>query len=295
MKHLYLFIFAYIFSVNGSTIKKFWYDGNAEISSYAIKENRYGELREGTRVMVFVTEPLRISTLVKPDESLPSNEKIDVIKLNDMVKFNTGIYDYSVMTSIFSSVDYNHKSIPYLGTIKVVLTAQEWCGTVFNSLKRKNNTFAGHLVSYFDSEREKRYSLPIKERTETEENLWILCRELEGHWISVGGEKNINIIPSLWESRKEHKPQDVYHCTITKEDGGSLRTSLGYEKSHRFTWTYNSKKTTVWVEQKYPHRILKWKKHDGSEGVLLKSIRKPYWELHDNKHLFLRKTLKLEN
>ncbi|MBD3393705.1 MAG: hypothetical protein GF410_16955, partial [Chitinivibrionales bacterium] len=48
-----------------------WYDGNAELSTYEITEMRYGEPRKGSRVMVFVTEPMRLSTHIKPDVKLP--------------------------------------------------------------------------------------------------------------------------------------------------------------------------------------------------------------------------------
>ena len=36
--------------------KDYWYDGSAEISSYQLYQERYGEMREGTAVMIFVTE-----------------------------------------------------------------------------------------------------------------------------------------------------------------------------------------------------------------------------------------------
>jgi len=37
--------------------KEYWYAGNAEITSYKLDQARYGELREGTSVLVYVTEP----------------------------------------------------------------------------------------------------------------------------------------------------------------------------------------------------------------------------------------------
>lgn len=32
-----------------------WYDGNAEVSSYELTQNRYGELRKGDAVLIYVT------------------------------------------------------------------------------------------------------------------------------------------------------------------------------------------------------------------------------------------------
>jgi len=111
-----------------------WYDGNTEISVYNLSESRYGEMRKGKRIMVFVTEPMRLSSYIKPDEKLSGPQKIEVIKLNDIRLFNTGIYDYNVMTSVFSSVD-DLKNIPLLSAMKVSFTSQEWCSNVFEILK----------------------------------------------------------------------------------------------------------------------------------------------------------------
>jgi len=35
-----------------------WGDGKAEISGYRIETNRYGEMREGTVALIYVTEPM---------------------------------------------------------------------------------------------------------------------------------------------------------------------------------------------------------------------------------------------
>jgi len=36
--------------------KDYWYAGKAEISSYKLEQARYGELRDGTAALIFVTE-----------------------------------------------------------------------------------------------------------------------------------------------------------------------------------------------------------------------------------------------
>jgi hypothetical protein len=37
--------------------EKYWFNGEAELSSFQLTQARYGELREGKAVMIFVTEP----------------------------------------------------------------------------------------------------------------------------------------------------------------------------------------------------------------------------------------------
>src|SRR5437879_1004520 len=51
---------------------KWWGDGKAELDGYALTQPRYGEPREGTAVLVFVTEDFSDSARVKADPGKPS-------------------------------------------------------------------------------------------------------------------------------------------------------------------------------------------------------------------------------
>ena len=82
--------------------KDYWYAGKAEISSYKLEQARYGELRDGTAALIFVTEDFLPEVQVKADRQNESN--IPVMKVNATKNFNTGIYPYSVMSSTFYPV-----------------------------------------------------------------------------------------------------------------------------------------------------------------------------------------------
>ena len=82
--------------------KEYWYAGKAEISSYKLEQARYGELRNGTAALIFVTEDFLPEVQVKADRQNETN--IPVLKVNATKNFNTGIYPYSVMTSTFYPV-----------------------------------------------------------------------------------------------------------------------------------------------------------------------------------------------
>src|SRR5437868_1990091 len=102
--------------------KSYWYSGKAEISSYKLKQARYGEIHDGSAVMVFVTEDFSKSKQVKLDH--PENagdDKLPVMKLNLVKKFVTGIYPYSMMMSAFSPVDLNN----YPHAVKTATSVQE--------------------------------------------------------------------------------------------------------------------------------------------------------------------------
>lgn len=84
----------------------YWYSGKAELSSYELKQSRYGEIRTGEVVLVFVTEPFSLKKQVKLDNPTKAGkDNVSVLKLNQVRKFKTGIYDYSIMTSTFTPVD----------------------------------------------------------------------------------------------------------------------------------------------------------------------------------------------
>jgi len=272
--------------------KDLWYDGNAEISVYKLTEARYGEPRLGKRILVYVTEPLRSDTLIKPDQLLPDNEKTDVIKLNDIRKFNTGIYDYSVMTSVFSSVD-EKKDIPLMSALKVSFTSQEWCGNVFEILKRTQKAYQGNLYSYFEKDGETSFEFPITGRTEPEDNLWILVRELKGPLLKNGGSMTFFMMPSSWNRRKNHVKPAMHEVTLTKELSGRIKTDAGNFRTNLFTIRFSDNQLLIWVENEYPHRIIKWVDRKDSLGILQSTIRTPYWQQHDNSHLKIRKKLKL--
>ena len=81
---------------------KHWGDGRAELNGYRLVQPRYGSPRAGTAVYVFVTEDFSDALRVKADPGKHSaGDVFPVMKLNAVRDFQTGIYDYNVMTSTF--------------------------------------------------------------------------------------------------------------------------------------------------------------------------------------------------
>ena len=275
-----------------SSFDSLWYDGNAEISTYRTVEMRYGQPRNGTRTMVFVTEPMRLSTHIKPDQPIPDEKKIAVIKLNDVREFTTGIYDYNVMTSVFAAVE-EKSGIPRGATMKQAFSSQEWCGVVFENIIRESDTYKRSLYSYFESEGTKHESIPHHGKVETEDNLWLMIRELQGPILRSGESRTLTLLPSLWLRRKTHENVTTKKATLTKGEPERIQTKLGSFRSVPFEWTAEQGATKVWVEAAYPHRILKWNERDGSAGEIMASRREPYWKLNKNRHTAYRAELEL--
>ena len=74
-----------------------WGDGKAELSSYKVLQPRYGEMREGYGVMIFVTEDINRETLIKVESPTPDEDRLYVLKLNNVLKFTTGILNVLLM------------------------------------------------------------------------------------------------------------------------------------------------------------------------------------------------------
>jgi len=81
---------------------KQWGDGQAELSGYDLTFPRYGQLRRGVAVTIFVTETFSNTLRVKADPGKhPPSDEFPVMKLNLIEDYQTGVYDYNDMTSSF--------------------------------------------------------------------------------------------------------------------------------------------------------------------------------------------------
>lgn len=257
----------------------YWGDGRAEISAYRGKTSRYGELREAEVVLIYVTEPFNRQTWVK-DDAMPDDEKLQVMKLNHIAKFRTGIYPYSVMTSTFSPIDdYD----PYrFQPVKSTLTAQEWCGHVFHGIWIGSNAYTSAMHSYFSGEEDAREVVKTPERTLYEDALFIQLRELDGLF-NGGDDWSGTLVPRLWERRKEHQPLRPVDASITRSD-----TEYDGRPVTRFKLAYEGKTATFDVAKAPPHRLIHWSRSDGTNMTLVGSDRLAYWKLNnpgDHTHL----------
>lgn len=192
---------------------KHWYQGKAEINLFDLKQMRYGEVREGKAVMIFVTEDFSKRRQVKLDDpSFSGADAQKVLKLNMTREFVTGVYPYHTMLSVFTPV-YEEVNAP-----KITSSVTEWCGQAFSQMNWKNNGYNAQIFSYFDSEGDQ--DLKLKGRSEDE--LFNLIR-LNPDLIPTGNKK---LIPSLIFQRFAHIPLEVYEATIAKRKFGTNQAEV---------------------------------------------------------------------
>ena len=264
--------------------KQYWYAGKAELCSYDLMQARYGEIHEGSAVTIFVTEDFSKSKQVKLDNpQTAGNDKLPVLKLNLIKKFNTGIYPYSIMMSVFSPVDIDN----YPDAVKVTANVQEWCGMSFMQLNKQENSFEMNSYSYFEKEGDQ--SATFKSCI-PEDQLWNLIRLSPGR-LPVGKQQ---LLPGSLYTRLTHIPLSVQAAVLTLQDEGTVSI---------YTIDYTTQKHTITIrfENSFPHKILGWEEtFPGFDGKLLtttatlnKTLMSDYWAHHNNSDRVMREQLGL--
>ncbi|WP_194767754.1 septum formation inhibitor Maf [Tamlana sp. I1] len=261
-----------------SEFKTYWYAGEAEISSYKLEQARYGELREGHAVLVFVTEEFLPNIQVKADQHNPEN--VPVLKLNATKNFNTGIYPYSIMQSTFYPVSNKQHAL------KISSSIQEWCGHVYAQLNNRNQ-FEVMSHSYFQNEADNHFKI---DKAILENELWTQLR-INPKSLPTG---DIKIIPAFEYTRLKHIPIKAYQASAFLQDNNY---TLHYPELNRtLSITFNPD---------FPFEILSWeetfKSGFGANSKLLttkatrlKTIKSAYWKQNHNENENLRKTLLLK-
>ncbi|WP_400078425.1 septum formation inhibitor Maf [Winogradskyella sp. R77965] len=256
----------------------YWYNGEAEITSYKLEQARYGEMRDGKAVLVFVTEDFLPEIQVKADNY--SKKNTPVLKLNATKNFNTGIYPYSIMQSTFYPVSNNQHAL------KISASVQEWCGHVYTQLNNRNE-FEIMSHSYFQSEADESFKL---EKNWTENELWVKLR-VDPKSLPVG---SLKIIPSFEFLRLRHQPTKAYNASVSNEN--SIYTIFYPELNRTLKINFNPN---------FPYDILGWEETTPSgygasaktlttKATKLESIKSAYWSKNNNADEGLRETLKLE-
>lgn len=266
----------------------YWYSGVSEITSYELSQARYGAKHPGYAVLIFVTEDFSRSKHVKLDNpARAGRDAVKVLKLNLVKKFNTGIYRYSTMSSVFAPVSGSD-----LRPLKVTLSSQEWCGHVFAQLNLRGRYYEGKTFSYFESEGDENFRV---KSVFLEDEIWTRAR-IAPKSLPTG---RISIIPGLLITRLLHTPLGVEQvdAKISYPAGGVTRYSLFFPKTERvFEMDF---------ETGFPHKIVSWRevyksgwgagaKRIETTARRNKTILSDYWNKNSPPDARMRKELDIE-
>ena len=262
-----------------------WGDGKAELNGYTLKQPRYSALRDGKAVLVFVTEDFSDALRVKADPGRhPAADVYPVLKLNAVRDFQTGIYDYNVMTSAFLRV------APGWPVAKVSFSSQEWCGHVWHQITPRNGRLQGLFHSYFDGEADGTDDLPFPKDGVLEDALPILLRRWNGAYLKAGEARTVPFLPSLLWVRLNHRPLAWTTANVARAASPRAVTMPAgrFEVDVYSVEIADGRKLGFEIETAPPYRLVRQTGPDGEELSLRGSTRLPYWQLNapgGEKHL----------
>lgn len=267
---------------------EYWYDGKAELNSYTLEQARYGEMRDGNAVLVFVTEDFSLSALTK--HSGNGDTKVPVLKVNFDKKFLTGIYPYSMLMT--TAVPVDKKRYPH--ALKVSGSVQEWCGHTYTQLNLKGNKYEFMEHSYFPGEGDQ---AATTRATLTEDELWVRIR-LAPDQLPVG---KADLLPGVFFTRLKHQPMTATQVDLSKSPDPDANGSTIYT----IAWPKGSRTLKIRYQNDFPHKIEGWEdsyvsgwgagaKTLTTKATRNKTIKLDYWNRHNNADLPLRKDLGLE-
>lgn len=273
-----------------------WYDGKGEVSTYALLYPRYGEQRPGgTAVAVYVTEHFDPGAMVKAERT--GEHTLPMVKLNLVQDFQTGIYDYNTMASIYVPVvDGAHLSRGRVA--KVMYGSQDWCGQVYQQAVLRKSGLQHVRHSYFEGEGDGHKTLDQPANGFWEDGLMLWARSLAGPDIAPGERLEIPLLRSLETSRMKHIPMVWDRARMARNKSietvdvpaGRFETRRALVEIERTPTprTYsrgsvpNETKFRRWtfdVEVEAPHRIVRIARDDGLEANLVATRRLAYWDL----------------
>ena len=271
---------------------EYWYQGKAEITSYALSQARYGEIHEGTAVTVFVTEPFSRKKQVKLDHAQAAgDDAVDVLKLNLTKSFTTGIYPYSMMTSVFSPItDFDGKSGNYEHALKVTTSSQEWCGHTFTQINKEDDGYRVDDKSYFESEGD---VISHVENAWLEDELWSCLRQ-NPKKLPVG---EFDILPSTMSLRLRHREVSTIKATA--------RFAILQDNTEYHVEFEDDRKLIISYIDEAPFQIIGWTETYvsgfGPSATRLTTTAKrletnmlDYWNLNKTEDIQYREMLKLD-
>lgn len=271
--------------IDADTFAKKWYSGTAEIVTFDLNQARYGEMHHGTATMIFVTEDFSKSKQVKLDNPnvIPS-DAVKIMKLNFARKFNTGIYPYSTMTSVFTPVS-NKPSL------KITCSVQEWCGNAFIQLNRTDDDdLRFREFSYFESEGDSAYNIAT---ALLEDEVFNIIR-LGPQVLPLG---KLRIIPSALSSRFGHYPMQTCEATAELNMASTTPTAYTYTVSYKTLPRIFS----VSFSPDFPYNIISWTEQITDSGgktktttaTAIRTMQVDYWTKNKNENRTLREKLGL--
>ncbi len=236
----------------------YWGDGKAEFNIYGGEIARYGTPRPVDNILhIFVREPYDPAQAVKPDDwNKPGT--VQVLKLNQIIQVQTGLYVYQQMHSNFWRVEDS-------ALAKFSLTSNDSCGNTYKEGRRPDGAqpwdYEWH--TYWDGmARGEEKVTPPADGYFYDELPW-LVRTID---FSKPEPFEIQLAGTMIKSKKdtfEWKPAKISFTQTDKLIDVAVEHAGGTD--HFF------------LDRGGPHLLREWKAADGSHLKLKRNLKVAYW------------------
>lgn len=267
--------------IDQKIFSEYWEQGKGEISSYVLDQTRYGAQHHGSVVLVFATEDMSKSNQVRLDDpKRNSADAIKVLKLNTNKEFVSGVNKYSMMSSVFTPVNYDD----YPRSLKLTASCQDWNGLSFTQFNWKGNRYEVQQMSYVESVGDKSFSLVS---TWLEDEIWTKIR-VAPNTLPIG---EVVMIPSALYAGLSHQPIKAFDAVA------SIKT---VDEEYVYSINYKDIKRTIEFnfQKIFPYKIMGWKEtygdNEGSSARISNTIMSDIWNHNLPQDSVLREELLLK-
>ncbi len=268
----------------------YWYQGQAELNRFKLKQARYGQIHQGEAILVFVTEDFLTEEQVKKEKNT-DQPATTVLKLNSIHRFVTGIYDYSIMRSVFTPV----RGQEYPHTLKLTQSSQDWCGQSYFQLNYRDTAYEVRGHSYFQDIRDQHYQVGT---FYLEDAIWTRIR-LNPQSLP---EDTVKMIPTTKYIRLRHKEMKPYKVRITKKSYSGTTYPGDDLQIYQIVYPELERTLKIFYEASFPHRIAGWEetytsgfgqqtKKLTTQAIRTQTLKSSYWRQNAVKDTSVRKKL----
>jgi hypothetical protein len=238
----------------------YWNDGKAEFDIYDAQVVRYGQPRQIEVLHILVREPFDLRQMVKADDWQRPNV-IQVLKMNQILQIQTGLYVYGQMHSNFWRADNARLA-------KFSLTSNDSCGNTFKDARRSAEIFAYQWHTYWDGMADGRQNVTLPPNGYFYDELPLRVRTID--FSKPSGDFEIQLAPTIINSKKDNlvwKPTKVHFESTERAFYVTVDHAAGTDR--------------FMLDRAFPYLLRKWETADGSRLTLKRSLKIDYWNYHN--------------
>jgi hypothetical protein len=262
-----------------SAFHQYWYGGKAEITTYRLSQNQYGERYDGVLTTIFVTEDFDLHKSVKSDSPADTNDHVvPILKMIMEKRFLTGIYPYTQMLSVFSPLVGDQSG----RAVKISASSLEWCGQTFAQWQGNPKNWQLESFSYFERQGDQQLTF---DRIWHEDELWSIIRLAPEHL----PKDTFSLLSGNFNLR-DRVARAEQSTAVGSLDTGSEGTQV-----YRLDFPESGRILSIEFEGNFPNRIISFSdtfyRHEQKvvhRAEKYKTMKIDYWKYNSNRdrHLY---------